>query len=140
MTQALRIGVAGLGTVGGGTLALLEAHGELIAERCGRPVLVSAVSARDRRKDRGLALSAVRWFEDAAAMAADPEIDVVIELIGGADGTARDLVQTALAVCRGDERGFYATAVATARALVHRQDASESSTLMPGDFGTRGKR
>ena len=58
MTQALRIGVAGLGTVGGGTLALLEAHGDLIAERCGRPVLVSAVSARDRRKDRGLDLSA----------------------------------------------------------------------------------
>ncbi len=96
MTQALRIGVAGLGTVGGGTLALLEAHGELIAERCGRPILVSAVSARDRRKDRGLDLSAVRWFEDATAMAADPEIDVIMELIGGADGTARDLVETAL--------------------------------------------
>ena len=96
MTQALRIGIAGLGTVGTGTLQLLQAHGELIAERCGRPILVSAVSARDRRKDRGLDLSAVRWFEDALALAADPEIDVVIELIGGADGIAKDLVETAL--------------------------------------------
>ncbi len=96
MTQALRIGIAGLGTVGTGTLRLLQAHGELIAERCGRPILVSAVSARDRRKDRGLDLSAVRWFEDALALAADPEIDVVIELIGGADGIAKDLVETAL--------------------------------------------
>jgi homoserine dehydrogenase len=96
MTQALRIGVAGLGTVGGGTLALLQANRDLIAERCGRPVLVSAVSARERRKDRGLDLSAVRWFEDALALAADPEVDVVLELIGGAEGIAKEVVETAL--------------------------------------------
>jgi homoserine dehydrogenase len=69
----------------------------MIAQRCGRPVLVTAVSARHRRKDRGLDFSAMRWFEDAVAMAADPEIDVVIELIGGADGVARSVVETALA-------------------------------------------
>ena len=74
MSQALRIGVAGLGTVGVSTLELLEAQSELIAQRCGRPILVSAVSARDRRKDRGIDLSAVRWFDDAVALAADPEI------------------------------------------------------------------
>jgi homoserine dehydrogenase len=95
VSETLRIGVAGLGTVGAGTLQLLDRHYELIAQRCGRPVLVTAVSARDRRKDRGLELDAVRWFEDAAAMAADPEIDVVIELIGGADGVALDVVRTA---------------------------------------------
>ena len=89
MTTALRIGVAGLGTVGRGTLELLARHGELIAERCGRPILVSAVSARDRRKDRGIDLAAVRWFDDAVALASDPEIDVVIELIGGSEGVAR---------------------------------------------------
>ncbi len=97
MTRAIRIGVAGLGTVGGGVLSLLQANSELIAQRCGWPILVSAVSARDRRKDRGLDLSAVRWFEDALALAADPEIDVVLELIGGADGIARQLTETALA-------------------------------------------
>ncbi|MDJ0607751.1 MAG: homoserine dehydrogenase [Kiloniellales bacterium] len=97
MSTALRIGVAGLGTVGCGTLSLLARHGDLIAERGGRPILVSAVSARDRRKDRGVELSAVRWFDDAVAMAADPEIDVVIELIGGADGVAKTLTERALA-------------------------------------------
>ena len=52
-------------------------------------MVVVAVSARDRRRDRGIDLSAVRWYEDATAMAADPEIDVVVELIGGADGIAQ---------------------------------------------------
>src|SRR5438046_8977509 len=59
-------------------------------------MVVVAVSARDRRRDRGIDLSAVRWYEDAAAMAADPEIDVVVELIGGADGIARQVLDTAL--------------------------------------------
>ena len=97
MTGALRVAVAGLGTVGAGTLKLLEAHGELIAARCGRPILVSAVSARDRRKDRGVDLAGVRWFEDAVVMAADPEIDVVLELIGGAEATAKQVVEAAIA-------------------------------------------
>lgn len=96
MSSALRIGFAGLGTVGAGALALLQANGDIIAARCGRPLLVSAVSARDRNKDRGVDLSAVRWFEDAAVMAADPEIDVVLELIGGADGIAKSVVETAI--------------------------------------------
>src|SRR5438046_5186354 len=59
-------------------------------------MVVVAVSARDRRRDRGIDLSAVRWYEDAAAMAADPEIDVIVELIGGADGIAQRVVDTAL--------------------------------------------
>src|SRR5207237_4414502 len=65
-------------------------------QRAGRRLVVAAVSARDRRRGRGTDLSAVRWYEDAAAMAADPEIDVVVELIGGADGIARQVVDTAL--------------------------------------------
>src|SRR5262245_34496933 len=59
-------------------------------------MVVVAVSARDRRRDRGIDLSAVRWYEDAAAMAADPEIDVVVELIGGVDGIARRVIEVAL--------------------------------------------
>ena len=72
MTAALKIGVAGLGTVGGGLCRLIEENGALLAERCGRPFVVSAVSARDRRKDRGLRLDGARWFEDPAARAGDP--------------------------------------------------------------------
>src|SRR5579862_6964506 len=97
MKSALRIAVAGLGTVGGGTLQLLERQAELVATRAGRRLIVAAVSARDRRRDRGVDLSAVRWYEDAVAMAADPEIDVVVELIGGAEGVALAVIETALA-------------------------------------------
>jgi len=93
----LKIAVAGLGTVGAGTLQLLERQADRLALRADRRIVVTAVSARDRRRDRGADLSAVRWYEDAAAMAADPEIDVVVELIGGAEGIARQVVETALA-------------------------------------------
>ena len=96
MKPPLKVAVAGLGTVGAGILQLLDRQAELLAQRAGRRIVVSAVSARDRRRDRGFDLSAVRWYEDAAAMAADPEIDVVVELIGGADGVARNVIETAL--------------------------------------------
>ena len=94
---ALKIAIAGLGTVGAGTLALLERQAELVALRAGRRIVVVAVSARDRRRDRGVDLSAVRWYEDAVAMAGDPEVDVVVELIGGAEGIALAIIETALA-------------------------------------------
>src|SRR5437762_2442307 len=94
---ALKIAVAGLGTVGAGTLQLLARQAELLAVRAGRRIIVAAVSARDRRRDRGVDLSAVRWYEDAVAMAADPEIDAVVELIGGSDGVALAVIETALA-------------------------------------------
>src|SRR5438094_4549437 len=93
---ALKIAVAGLGTVGAGTLQLLARQAELLATRAGRRIVVAAVSARDRRRDRGVDLSAARWYEDAAAVAADPEVDGVVELIGGADGIAPKVVETAL--------------------------------------------
>ena len=97
MTAPLKIAVAGLGTVGAGTLQLLQRQGEHLALRAGRPLVVVAVCARDRRRDRGVDLSAARWYDDAVALAADPEIDVVVELIGGADGVGRQVVETALA-------------------------------------------
>jgi homoserine dehydrogenase len=93
----LRIAVAGLGTVGAGTLQLLERQAEVLAVRAGRRIIVVAVSAQDRRRDRGIDLSAVRWYEDAVAMAADPDIDVVVEVIGGSDGVALGVIETALA-------------------------------------------
>jgi homoserine dehydrogenase len=96
MKPALKIAIAGLGTVGAGTLALLERQAELVALRAGRRIIVVAVSARDRRKDRGVDLSAVRWYEDPVAMAGDPEIDVVVELMGGAGGVALAVIETAL--------------------------------------------
>jgi homoserine dehydrogenase len=97
MKPALKIAIAGLGTVGAGVVQLLERQAELLALRAGRRVIVAAVSARDRRRDRGVDLSAARWYEDAVAMAADPDIDAVVELIGGAEGVAPAVIEAALA-------------------------------------------
>jgi homoserine dehydrogenase len=96
MSEPLRIGVAGLGTVGSAVLTLLQRNGALLAGRAGRPLRVVAVSARDRTRDRGVPLGEVRWHDDPQALAADPEVETVVELIGGADGIALDLVRAAL--------------------------------------------
>jgi len=92
----LRIGVAGLGTVGVGLLTLLSRNAEIVTARAGRPIVVTAVAARDRARDRGIGLDGLRWHADAVALAADPEVDIVVELIGGSEGTARMLVEAAL--------------------------------------------
>ena len=93
----LRVGVAGLGTVGAGVLKLLNDNAALVAARAGRSITVTAVSARDRGRDRGVALTGLNWHENALSLAEDPAVDVVVELIGGSDGAARDLVEAALA-------------------------------------------
>jgi homoserine dehydrogenase len=96
LSAPLNIAVAGLGTVGGGLLTLLERQADLLARRSGRPIRVAAVSARSRGKNRGIALDGALWFDDAAKMAADADAEVVVELIGGAEGIARQVCETAL--------------------------------------------
>ncbi|HLF58093.1 MAG TPA: homoserine dehydrogenase [Alphaproteobacteria bacterium] len=97
MSKPLSIAIAGLGTVGGGTLRLLERHAGLIEQRCGRPIKVAAVSARDRKRDRKLDLSGVAWFDDAVKMAKEAAAEVVVELIGGSEGVAKSVCETAIA-------------------------------------------
>ena len=94
----LRIGIAGLGTVGGGVLKILHEQADLLALRCGRPITIQAVSARNRNKNRSIDLKGIKWVDDPVALAADKDIDVVVELIGGADGVAKALVEKSLAV------------------------------------------
>ena len=93
----LRIALAGLGTVGVGVIRLIEANADLIARRAGRKLAITAISARDRSKPRGIDISAYAWEDDMAAMAARADVDVVVEMIGGADGPALALARTALA-------------------------------------------
>ena len=88
MSGALRIGIAGLGTVGAGLVKLLSAQDDLIAARCGRRIEVTAVAARDHAKDRGFSKSRFVWFKDAVELAQSPDIDVFVELIGGTDVAA----------------------------------------------------
>jgi homoserine dehydrogenase len=97
MSAPLKIAIAGLGTVGAGVLALLQANGDAIASRCGRRIQITAVSARDRKKSRGVTLDGVAWFADAAAMAEQADCDVVVELIGGSSGIALDVVEKSIA-------------------------------------------
>ncbi|MDP6351897.1 MAG: homoserine dehydrogenase [Alphaproteobacteria bacterium] len=96
MTPPLRIAVAGLGTVGAGTLALLARHDALLAMRCGRRLEVTAVCARDRDRDRGVSLDGIAWHDTVESLA-HADGDVVVELIGGASGAALDLARAALA-------------------------------------------
>ncbi|CAN5746975.1 homoserine dehydrogenase [soil metagenome] len=96
MKAPLRIGIAGLGTVGAGVVKLLAEHGRLLALRGDRPLKLVAVSARSKAKKRDIDVSGVRWERDPMALAAASDIDVVVELIGGSGGVARRLVQTAL--------------------------------------------
>ncbi len=96
MAEALRLGVAGLGTVGGSLVRLLERHGNEFAVRNGRRVRITSVCARDRSRDRGFDISAYTWFDDPVDMAASDEIDVFVELMGGADGVAHGSVKQAL--------------------------------------------
>ena len=97
MAEPLKIGLAGLGTVGTAVVDLLERGRDKLIARCGRPIEVVAVGARSRSKKRPIGLKKFRWIADPAALAADPAIDVFVEVIGGAGDPARRAVETALA-------------------------------------------
>src|SRR5688572_14058272 len=96
MTEPLKLGLAGPGTVGGGLLKLIAARGRELAARSGKPIEIVAVSARDQRKARDIDLSPYKFFDDPVALARDPSIDVFVELIGGEGGAAKDAVEAAL--------------------------------------------
>jgi homoserine dehydrogenase len=97
MAEPLKVGLAGLGTVGTSVVHLLERGRDKLVARCGRAIEVVAVSARSRGKKRDIDLKKYRWFTDPAALARDPSIDVFVELMGGAGDPAKRAVEAALA-------------------------------------------
>lgn len=97
MTEPLRIGIAGLGTVGLGVVAILQQQQALLRARCGRDIEIVSVSARNQNKQRRLDVSGYRFEADPLQLASNTHIDVIVELMGGAEGPARTLVETALA-------------------------------------------
>ena len=97
MGNSLKIALAGLGTVGGGVVKLLDTNRDLITRRAGRPIEIVAVNARDRGRDRGVDLSRFDWVDDTHALWAREDVDVVVELIGGADGPALTLARGTIA-------------------------------------------
>ncbi len=97
MSRPLSVAVAGLGTVGAGVLKVLRENADLVSARAGRPIAVTAVSARDRSKDRGVPVSGLRWYDDPVALSSDPAVEVVVEAIGGSEGSARALADATIA-------------------------------------------
>lgn len=96
MANALKIGVAGLGTVGASLVRILQTRANALAVACGRPITVTAVSARDVSKDRGILMDGIGWYADPVEMAKQADIDVFVELVGGAEGAAEQSVRAAL--------------------------------------------
>ncbi len=92
----LRLGIAGLGTVGIGVVKIVQRHADLLSVRSGRPVVISAVSARDRTKNRDADLSGYAWESDPVALAQRDDVDVFVELMGGHEGAAKDAMEAAL--------------------------------------------
>jgi homoserine dehydrogenase len=97
MPDPLRIAIAGLGTVGAGVVAMVQKNGGLIAARAGRPVEIAAISARSRARPRGVDLGPYAWEDDPVALARRPDVDLVVEAIGGEDGPAKATAETAIA-------------------------------------------
>ena len=97
MAQSFRLGVAGLGTVGASVVRMLARRAEALTAATGRDIRVTAVSSRDRTRDRGLDLSGIEWFDDPVALARSGAVDCVVELIGGSEGAAKAVVEAAIA-------------------------------------------
>lgn len=96
MTKPLRLGIAGLGTVGAGVVKIVRQKAALLEARGGRPIAISAVCARNRVKDRGVPLDSYGWEDDPVALAQRGDVDVFVELIGGSDGPAKAATEAAL--------------------------------------------
>jgi homoserine dehydrogenase len=96
MIAPLKVGLAGLGTVGAAVMHLIDREQAALSARCGRPIEVVAVTARSRAKKRAMDLKRLKWVRDPVALATDPDIDVFVELIGGADDPAKAAIAAAL--------------------------------------------
>ncbi|MFM5907910.1 MAG: homoserine dehydrogenase [Novosphingobium sp.] len=96
MAEPLRIALAGLGTVGAGVIRLVEANAALIARRAGRPIEIVAISARDRSKRRSVDITRYTWEDDMVILGERADVDVVVELVGGSDGSALACARTTI--------------------------------------------
>jgi len=124
LTEPLKIAVAGLGTVGAGVVRLLAQNAELLAQRSGRRLAVTAVSARDRKRERGLDLVGAAWFDDAVAMAREADAEVMVELIGGEEGVAQAICEAALDAGRHVVTANKALIARNGTALARRAEAA----------------
>ncbi len=93
--KPINVGLLGMGTVGGGTWTVLTRNAEEITRRAGRPISITTVANRNVERARSITNNSVKHVDDVFAVALDPEIDIVVELIGG-DTVAREVVLAAI--------------------------------------------
>ena len=125
MPKPLRLGIAGLGTVGIGVVRIIRQHAEMLAARTGRPIVISGVSARSRDKDRGIPLSGYDWEDDPVSLATRDDVDVFVELIGGDEGPAKDAVEAALAAGKDVVTANKALLAIHGQALAEKAESAE---------------
>ena len=121
MSTPLRLGIAGLGTVGTGVVKIVQRQKDLLSARCGREISISAVSARTRDRDRGVRLSDYAWEDDPIALATRDDVDVFVELMGGSEGAAKDAVEAAI------NAGKDVVTANKAMLAMHGQDIAEAA-------------
>ena len=92
----LNVGIVGLGTVGSGVIKLLRKQKRNIKNRTGIELQVVAISAKNRRKKRSVDVSSLKWIHSPLDLAKDPNVDVVVELIGDMDKTAAKVIREAI--------------------------------------------
>ena len=121
MSNPLRLGIAGLGTVGVGVVKIVQRHRELMEHRTGRQVTISAISARSRGKDRGVRLNDYAWEDDPVALAVRDDVDIFVELMGGEDGPAKAATSAAIAA------GKHVVTANKAMLAIHGQELAEAA-------------
>jgi homoserine dehydrogenase len=121
MSNPLRLGIAGLGTVGVGVVKIVQRHRELMQDRTGRQVTISAISARSRGKDRGVRLNDYAWEDDPVALAVRDDVDIFLDLMGGEDGPAKAATSAAIAA------GKHVVTANKAMLAIHGQELAETA-------------
>ena len=124
MSAPLRLGIAGLGTVGVGLIKIIRQHGEMLTARTGRKIEISAVSARSRDKDRGVPLDGYAWEDDPVVLATRDDVDVFVELMGGSDGPAKAATEAALAAGKDVVTANKAMLAVNGQALAEQAEAA----------------
>jgi homoserine dehydrogenase len=121
MNTPLRLGIAGLGTVGTGVVKIIRQQAALLSARTGREITISAICARNRDKDRGVSLSGHAWEDDPVALAQRDDVDVFVELMGGTDGPAKAATEAAMAA------GKHVVTANKAMLAIHGQALAEAA-------------
>lgn len=119
MADALKLGIAGLGTVGASLARILQDRREMLTTTCGRAIDITAITARDQSRDRGFDVSGITWFNTADALAANADINVYVELMGGAGDPAYSSVKAALS------RGIHVVTANKALLAAHGTELAE---------------